>query len=77
MHFTLMMFGAQERDPRTAAQAKQKLQEVRLQVNEVKASRDRAETVLQNRGLGGGGSSGGGGGKGSKSNRKKGGMFSF
>ncbi|CAM9670419.1 unnamed protein product [Scytosiphon promiscuus] len=61
-----------ERDPRTAGQAKQKLEEVRLQMREVKASKGRAEAVLQNRGLGGGG--GGGGGKGSK---KKGGMFSF
>ncbi|CAM9532579.1 unnamed protein product [Hapterophycus canaliculatus] len=66
-----------ERDPRTAAQARQKLDEVRMQVKEVRASRDRAETTLQNRDLGGGSGGGGGGGKGSKSSRKKGGMFSF
>ncbi|CAM9853425.1 unnamed protein product [Pylaiella littoralis] len=62
-----------ERDPRTAAQARQKLEEVRLQAKEVRASRDRAERVLGNRGLDGRSGSG----KGGKKGRGKGSLFSF
>lgn len=53
-----------ERDPRIAAQARQKLEDVRKQVREVRASQDRAEKALgdkTDRGKGGG----------------KGGLFSF
>lgn len=50
-----------ERDPRTAAQAKQKLEEVKAQSREVKVSRDRAERALADKGKG----------------RGKGGLFSF
>lgn len=53
-----------ERDPRTAAQAKRKLEEVHAQAREVRASRDRAERALGNKG-----DKGKGGGKG--------GLFSF
>ena len=55
-----------ERDPRTAAQAKRKLEEVHAQAREIRASRDRAERVLGNKG-----DKGKGGGTG------KGGLFSF
>lgn len=53
-----------DRDPRTAAQARQKLEEVRAQAREVRASRAKAERVLgdrEERSKGGG----------------KGGLFSF
>lgn len=53
-----------ERDPRIAARAKQKLEEVKGQAQEVRASRNRAERVLGDRG-----DKGKGGGKG--------GLFSF
>ncbi|CAM9704677.1 unnamed protein product, partial [Laminaria digitata] len=53
-----------ERDPRTAAQARRKLEEVHAQAKEIRASRDRAERVLGNKG-----DKGKGGGKG--------GLFSF
>lgn len=39
-----------ERDPRTAAQAKLKLEEVKAQAAEVRASRVRAERVLGDKG---------------------------
>lgn len=54
-----------ERDPRVAAQAKRKLEEVHAQAREIRASRDRAERVLGNKG-----------GKG-KGDKGKGGLFSF
>ncbi|CAM9166091.1 unnamed protein product [Ectocarpus sp. 6 AP-2014] len=60
----------EELDPRTAAQARQKLKQVCQQAKEVRDSRGRAERALENRG-GGGGKGGGrkGGGKA--------GLFSF
>lgn len=56
-----------ERDPKTAAQARQKLEEVNAQARDVQASRVGVERILGHKGKGKGGGSGGG----------KGGMFSF